>query len=99
MAEPTIEDLPLPKKSHIIAIGVIFAVLLLFGTFVRLLGDLLWFNSVELPRVFWTALLAKLGLGAAAFAVMWAVIYGNMRLARRRAGRSKFLLHIEAITS
>ena len=61
------------------------AVFLLFSVGIDLWTDALWFQSVGYDSVFWTRVIATLGLGVAAFLVAAVVLLGNIWLAGRLA--------------
>ncbi len=64
---------------------VVIAVFLLFSVGIDLWTDALWFQSVGFDSVFWTRVVATLGLGVAAFLVAAVVLLGNLWLAGRLA--------------
>jgi uncharacterized membrane protein (UPF0182 family) len=66
----------------VIALGVI-AIFLLFSVGIDLWTDALWFRSVGFDTVFWTRVVAMLGLGVTAFLVSALVLLGNLWLAGR----------------
>jgi uncharacterized membrane protein (UPF0182 family) len=55
------------------------------GQAVTLYTDWLWFSEVQYTRVFATILLVRLGLVAVTAVALFALLYGNARLAVRRA--------------
>src|SRR4051812_32699008 len=63
----------------------VIAIFLLFSVGIDLWTDALWFQSVGFDSVFWTRVVATLGLGVAAFLVAAAVLLGNLWLAARLA--------------
>ncbi len=85
---------PLKKKKKRlwlrIAIGaVILLLVLFFGRGVYLYTEWLWFGEVGYTGVFWKVLLSKAVLGLGAGVVFFAVVYGNILLARRLSPKFK----------
>src|SRR6476620_2276507 len=66
-------------------VAAIIAVFLLFSVGIDLWTDARWFHSVGFDSVFWTRVVATVGLGVAAFAIAAAVFLGNLWLAGRLA--------------
>ncbi len=64
---------------------IALAVFLLFSVGLDVWTDALWYGSVGFDSVFWTRLLAIVGLGAAAFLVALVVFLANLWLAGRLA--------------
>jgi len=62
---------------------VVLGVVLLFSVGLDLWTDALWYTSVGFDSVFWTRVLATVGLGVAAFVVALIVLLGNLWLAGR----------------
>jgi uncharacterized membrane protein (UPF0182 family) len=72
------------RRFGIAAFALIaLAVFLLFSVGLDLWTDALWYGSVGFDSVFWTRLVATLGLGAAAFLLALVVLLGNLWLAKR----------------
>ena len=62
---------------------VVLGIILLFSVGLDLWTDALWFTSVGFDSVFWTRVLATVGLGVAAFVVALIVLLGNLWIASR----------------
>jgi uncharacterized protein len=77
-----------------------FLPLLLVGAFVLLASgsreivtfttDLLWYRELGQEGVFWTLVTSRLGTGAASGLAFFAILYGNIFVARRMAPRSRY---------
>ena len=80
------------RRALLVLIGVF---LLLFVLFMLLSGfytDLLWFQSLGLSSVFWTALKAKIGVFTFFSLLFLAFFLGNLLIARRLSGWGGFFL-------
>ncbi len=80
------------RRALLVLIGVF---LLLFVLFMLLSGfytDLLWFQSLGLSSVFWTALKAKVGVFTFFSLLFLAFFLGNLLIARRLSGWGGFFL-------
>ena len=68
-------------------VPIVFAVLLLLfllgGSLSGLYTDWLWFRQVQYSGVFLTVLTTKLWLGAAGAALLFCLLWVNLRIARR----------------
>jgi len=62
---------------------VVLGLILLFSVGLDLWTDALWYTSVGFDSVFWTRVLATVGLGVAAFVVALIVLLGNLWVAGR----------------
>jgi uncharacterized membrane protein (UPF0182 family) len=62
---------------------IVLGVVLLFSVGLDLWTDALWFTSVGFDSVFWTRLIATVGLGVIAFVVALIVLLGNLWVAGR----------------
>lgn len=80
------------RRRWIRSLVVVIIVLALFflARGVYLYTEWLWFGEVGYTSVFWKMLYTQLALGLAAGALFFAVVYGNIRLARRLAPRYQF---------
>ena len=66
------------------ALAVLFLILIFFlPALIRLAVDRLWFQALGYERVFLTQLFSRLILGLGVGAVVFAFLYGNLRLAMR----------------
>ncbi len=61
-----------------------------FGRGVHFYTEWLWFGEVGFTQVFWKIFLTKLGLAAATGIIFFAIVYGNVILARKLAPRYQF---------
>jgi len=68
-----------------IVVLAVLGVILLFSVGLDLWTDALWYTSVGFDSVFWTRLIATVGLGGIAFVVALIVLLGNLWLAGRLA--------------
>jgi uncharacterized membrane protein (UPF0182 family) len=66
-----------------IVLVVLIVLFLLGGSFVRAYTDWLWFGQVQYSGVFLTMLTTKLWLGGAAAAILFLLLWINLRVARR----------------
>ena len=66
---------------------LILFILVFLGRGIYLYTEWLWFGEVGYTSVFWKMLLTQAGLFLAAGAVFFAIVYGNIMLARRFAPR------------
>jgi uncharacterized membrane protein (UPF0182 family) len=72
------------RRFMIIAIVLVaLGVFLLFSVGLDLWTDALWYTSVGFDSVFWTRLIATVGLGVVAFVIALVVLLGNLWLAGR----------------
>lgn len=72
----------------IVALGLVL-VFWLLPLLIQLYTDWLWFRfDVRLPRVFWTVLSTRVGLGAAFGLAFFVLLIGNVEVARRFAPRT-----------
>lgn len=62
---------------------VLAAAFVVWPTAARWYTDWLWFVELGYPRVFWVPTLSRAGLFAFVAAVVWAVLYANLRVASR----------------
>ncbi len=76
----------MPRLPLLILLAVLFVVLPLGGQVLSLYTDWLWFHEVTFPRVFTTILYTKALLGVAAGAVVFLLLYPNLRLTARGYG-------------
>lgn len=82
---------------RLLAAALVVLLFLLSGRAVHYYTEWLWFGEVGQQGVFLKSLLTKLGLAAAAGAVFFAVVYINLRIARRLAPRFQFGPGVEVI--
>lgn len=74
------------RRRWLLALIVAVVLLLLFAQrLATFYTDVLWFQSVGFASVFWTVLTTQIGLGLIAGFVMFALLAGNLILARRLA--------------
>jgi uncharacterized protein len=66
-----------------VVLGVVLAVIVLFGVGLDLWTDALWFTSVGFDTVFWTRVGAQLGLFAVGLLAALAILLSNLWLAGR----------------
>jgi len=69
----------------VIAAAIVIVAIVAVRTFMRLYVDWLWFGEVDLREVFWRRAGFGLVLGPVFGAVFFALIYGNVEIARRCA--------------
>jgi len=84
-ALPSVARLP-PRRQRrlgVVVLVVLFALLLLFSNLVQLAAEWLWFQALGYERVFTTRLAAEAVLGVGVGGVVFAFLYGNLRLAQR----------------
>jgi uncharacterized membrane protein (UPF0182 family) len=75
------------KRSRIavIVIAALVAVVAIFYVFLRYYVDWLWYREVGLLTVFWTRITTSLIVGPAFAILFFAILYGNLEIARRLA--------------
>ncbi len=71
----------------VIAAAILFVVAVAVQTFMRLYVDWLWFGEVGLHAVFWRRFAYGAVLGPVAGILFFAIVFGNVELARRLAPR------------
>lgn len=71
------------KRMVLIVFAVLLLLFLLGGSLSGLYTDWLWFGQVQYSGVFLTVLTTKLGLGAAGAALLFFLLWVNLRVARR----------------
>jgi len=81
-----------PKVLLWLALAALLAVVYGGGAAVGLVVDWLWFDSIELPQVFRTIVLAKLALGAAGALAVFALLLPNFLFAVRQLGDARRFL-------
>lgn len=69
---------------------VLIALFVLLPSFATLYTDWLWFGEVGYQQIFLRTLGTRFALGAVAFAVSFAILYGNVHLARSALGQRSF---------
>lgn len=75
----------LRRRWWLLLLGAV-VVLLLFATRVATFyTDVLWFDSIGFAPVFWTLLTTRIGIGVAAALVLFALLAGNLLVAKRLA--------------
>ena len=74
-------DMPRPRRPLVIAILVVLALFFVLPTLTTRLADWLWFREIGFERVFLTKIAAQWAIGGAAWAIAFAVLYGNARYA------------------
>ncbi len=79
------------KLKHIL-IFILFILFILSAKLVDLFTDYFWFGEVGYLGIFFTVLKTKIMLGAVAFAVFFAFMYINIRIALKNTHSLKFLL-------
>lgn len=77
------------RRGLIIA-GIFFFLFILLPWLIYLYTEWLWYGEVGFTQVFWKMLLSKMLVGAATAAFFFAVIYGNIIIARKMAPRYQF---------
>ncbi len=81
------DDTARSRLFGILLIAAVIAVPVVTGISV-FYTDVLWFRELGQEGVFWTVLLSRAVTGAAFAAVMFALVYGNIYVARRMAPRA-----------
>src|SRR5437870_1899374 len=71
------------RRLGLVVLVVLFALLLLLSNLVPLAAEWLWFQALGYERVFTTRLAAEAVLGVGVGGVVFAFLYGNLRLAQR----------------
>ncbi len=79
-------------KLKDILIYLVFILFILSAKLVDLFTDYFWFGEVGYLGVFFTVLKTKIMLGAVAFALLFAFMYINIRVALKNTSGLKFLL-------
>ena len=69
----------------VIAVAAVVIVLVALYIFLRYYVDWLWFGEVSLRTVFWTRISTSLIVGPIFAVVLFAILYGNIEIARRLA--------------
>ncbi|MDH4022609.1 MAG: UPF0182 family protein, partial [Gammaproteobacteria bacterium] len=72
---------------------VLFLAFLLLSSMVGVYTDWLWFGEVGFGQIFLRTLGTRVALGAGAFAIAFAVLYANVRLAQRSMGKREFTVY------
>ncbi len=80
------------RKVLLIVVGVFLLLFLLFMLLSGFYTDLLWFQSLQLSSVFWTALKAQAGVFLFFSLLFLAFFLGNLLIARRLSGWGGFFL-------
>jgi uncharacterized membrane protein (UPF0182 family) len=80
------------RRILLILLGVLVLLFLLFMLLSGFYTDLLWFQSLGLTSVFWTALQAKAGVFSFFSLLFLAFFLGNLLIARRLSGWGGFFL-------
>jgi hypothetical protein len=75
---------PISLRTRILTALVLVAVILLTlaGTIARFYTDLLWFQDLGQPAVFWTRVWSEWGFGAAFGVLAFAIVFANLAIAR-----------------
>lgn len=68
---------------RVVLLALLAVLLVVWPTAARWYTDWLWFVELGYPRVFWVPVLSRAGLFAFVAAVVWAVLYFNLRAAVR----------------
>lgn len=68
---------------RVVLLALLAVILVVWPTAARWYTDWLWFVELGYPRVFWVPVLSRAGLFAFVAAVVWAVLYFNLRAAIR----------------
>src|SRR5256885_6845549 len=71
------------RRLGLVVLVVLFALLLLFSNLVPLVAEWLWFQALGYERVFTTRLVAEALLGVAVGGLLFAFLFGNLRVAPR----------------
>src|SRR6266705_932374 len=71
------------RRLGLVVLVVLFALVLLLSNLVPLAAEWLWFQALGYERVFTTRLVAEAVLGVGAGGLVFAFLYGNLRLAQR----------------
>jgi uncharacterized membrane protein (UPF0182 family) len=79
------------KLKHVL-IFILFILFILSANLVDLFTEYFWFSEVGYLGVFFTALKTKIMLGAVAFALFFAFMYINIRVALKNTQSRRFLL-------
>ena len=74
-----------PRRVIVLASAVVVVLVLALVIFPRYYVDWLWFGEVSLRTVFWKRITLSVILGPVFGAVFFAIIYGNIEIARRLA--------------
>ena len=80
------------KRMVLILIAVLLLLFLVGASLSGLYTDWLWFEQVQYSRVFLTALTTKLWLGVAGAALLFVLLWVNLRVARRPT-RTRLVFH------
>jgi len=82
------------SKKTLFFIGIIFILLILIPSLVRIYSDYLWFSSLQFEDVFLTALFTKLEILIGAVVLFFVVLYINAHIALKKDKKQKRLLNI-----
>lgn len=80
-----------PSRSNVIVslvVAAAFVLVLVSGAAATFYTDYLWFADLGQASVFWTKLLSRAATGLAFAAVFFAVVFVNVRIARRMAPKA-----------
>jgi uncharacterized membrane protein (UPF0182 family) len=80
------------RKIVLILLGILILLFLLFMLLSGFYTDLLWFQSLGLSSVFWTALRARIGVFSFFSLLFLGFFLGNLLIARRLSGWGGFFL-------
>jgi uncharacterized membrane protein (UPF0182 family) len=73
------------SRVAVIVVAAIVVLLLALNLFLRYYVDWLWFGEVQLRTVFWTRITTSVIVGPVFSVVLFAILYGNIEIARRLA--------------
>jgi uncharacterized protein len=75
----------LRRRWWLLLLGAVVVVLLFATRVATFYTDVLWFDSIGFASVFWTLLTTRIGVGVAAALVVFALLAGNLFVAKRIA--------------
>ena len=73
------------RRLAVLVAAIVVVVVLALVIFLRYYVDWLWFGEVALRTVFWRRITTGLVVGVIAAVVFFAIVYGNVEIARRLA--------------
>jgi uncharacterized protein len=73
------------RRLIVLVLAIVVVVILALVIFLRYYVDWLWFGEVALRTVFWRRITTGVVVGVVAAVVFFAIVYGNVEIARRLA--------------
>jgi uncharacterized membrane protein (UPF0182 family) len=84
------------RRLGLVVLLLLFALFLFFSNLVPLAAEWLWFQALGYERVFTTRLVAEAALGVGVGGLVFAFLYGNLRLAQRGLVPNPLVVQVSA---